>query len=83
MAVSQFPMKRPVGSVGQGELCSLPPERGPRSPDPAAGASWLQALGLAGPAWCQKPACPLSLDVGFTSQVLPEFTKIPFVASCP
>lgn len=76
-------MKGPVGSVGQGELGSLPPELGPGSPDPAAGASWLQALGLAGPAWCQKPACLLSPDVGFTSQMLPEFAKIPFVASCP
>lgn len=31
--------------------------------------------------WCQKRVCLLSQDVGFTSQVFPEFVKILFLAS--
>lgn len=56
---------------------------GPWSPDPVASTSWLDVLDLTGPTWCQKLACLLSQDVGFTSQVFPEFVKIPFLAACP
>lgn len=57
--------------------------RGPWSPDPVASTSWLEVFGLTGPTWCQKLACLLSQDVGFTSQVFPEFVKILFLAACP
>lgn len=56
---------------------------GPWSLGPVASTSWLEVLGLTGPPWCQKLACLLSRDVGFTSGVFPEFVKIPFLAACP
>lgn len=68
-----------------GKFCAplQPPDRGLWSLDPVASTSWLEVLGLPGPTWCQKLACLLSQDVGFTSQVFPEFVKILFLAACP
>lgn len=76
-------MKRPVGVDGAWKVL-LPPAsaRGLWSPDPVASTSWLEVFGLPGPTWCQKLACLLSQDVGFTSQVFPEFVKILFLAAC-
>ena len=78
-------MKRPVGFDGAWKVLLPSPclGQGLWSPDPVASTSWLEVLGLTGPTWCQKLACLLSQDVGFTSQVFPEFVKVLFLAACP
>lgn len=73
-------MTRPVGFGGPWKLVS----------SPVSGALTLgmhflagRFRPLAGPTWCQRLACLLSQDVGFTSQVSPEFLEIRSLVACP
>lgn len=73
-------MTRPVGFGGAWKLVSFPVS-GALTPGMHFLAGGFRPL--SGPTWCQKLACLLSQDVGFTSQVFPEFSKILSLTACP
>lgn len=77
---TNFPWQGLLVSVVRGYWWALLSQ----GPWPRACTSWLGGFRpLLGPTWCQKLACLLSQDVGFTSQVFPEFLKILSLAACP